>query len=131
MSNGLYFTFIQHQSSFYQCLAVTGGAGRYDVRICRKLFVNLFDSNNGSGQRASVVAAVEGVQQGTIFCNQSNFCCSGTCINSKIAVTTVCRNIAFFYTCAIVASSKFIVSGLICKQRIHTFYFEFHVDLTF
>ena len=29
------------------------------------------------------------------------------------------------------ACSELIVSCLISKQRIHTFYFEFHVDLTF
>ena len=62
MCDCFHFAFVQHQGSFYQRFAVTGGTGRYDMCIFRKLFIDFFDSDDGSSQRTSVVAAVEGVQ---------------------------------------------------------------------
>ena len=59
MGNSLNLTFIKKKSRFDQCLAVTGGAGKGNLGVFRKKFIDLFDRTDGSFQRISVVVAVE------------------------------------------------------------------------
>ena len=59
MGNSLNLTFIKKKSRFDQGLAVTGGAGKGNLGVFRKKFIDLFDRTDGSFQRISVVVAVE------------------------------------------------------------------------
>ena len=43
MGNSLNLTFIKKKSRFDQCLAVTGGAGKSNLRVFRKKFIDLLD----------------------------------------------------------------------------------------
>ena len=82
MGNCLYFPFIQHQSSFDQSFTVTGGTGPCNMGIFRKPLIDFLDGCDGGAQRISVVVAVEGVQQGSVFSHQSSFCGGGSCVDS-------------------------------------------------
>ena len=59
MGNSLNLTFIKKKSRFDQCLAVTGGAGKSNLRVFRKKFIDLLDGTDGGFQRISVIVAVE------------------------------------------------------------------------
>ena len=84
MGNGFHLALIQHQGGFDQGLAVTGGAGMDDmVHLPASMRIDLLDGTDCSLQRAAVVAAVEGIEQGAVFADQSNFCCGGTGIDAK------------------------------------------------
>lgn len=57
--------------------------------LFRQFGINILDRTDRSRERASVVIAVEGVQQRTILTDQGNFRCGGTCIDTEVAVSFV------------------------------------------
>ena len=59
MGNSLNLTFIKKKSRFDQGLAVTGGAGKGNLGVFRKEFIDLLDGTDGGLQRISVIIAVE------------------------------------------------------------------------
>ena len=59
MGNSLNLTFIKKKSRFDQGLAVTGGAGKGNLGVFRKKFIDLLDGTDGGLQRISVIIAVE------------------------------------------------------------------------
>ena len=61
MSHCLYLALIQEKRGFDQRLAVSGGAGMYDLYLFRKLAVNIFDGADGGAQRIAFVVIVEGI----------------------------------------------------------------------
>ena len=61
VSHCLYLALIQEKRGFDQRLAVSGGAGMYDLYLFRKLAVNIFDGADGSAQRVAFVVIVEGI----------------------------------------------------------------------
>ena len=79
----------------------------------RQFGINILDRTDCSRERASVVIAVEGVQQRTVLTDQGNFRCGGTCINTEVAVSFIRSQICGFYMMSIVACTEGIVFCLI------------------
>ena len=59
MGNGFDFTFVKKKCRFDQGFAVTGGAGKSNLGVFRKKFIDLLDGTDGGLQRISVIIAVE------------------------------------------------------------------------
>ena len=81
--------------------------------LFRQFGINILDRTDRSRERASVVIAVEGVQQRTILTDQGNFRCGGTCIDTKVAVSFVRSQICGLYMMSVVACAESIVFCLI------------------
>ena len=79
----------------------------------RQFGINILDRTDRSRERASVVVAVEGVQQRTVLTDQGNFCCGGTCIDTEVAVPFVRSQICGLYMMSVVACAESIVFRLI------------------
>ena len=128
MGDGFYLAVIKHQCSFQKSFPVSGGAGVYNVCFFRQFGINILDRTDRSRERASVIIAVEGVQQRTVLADQGNFRCGGTCINTQIAVSFICSQISCFYFLGTLTFRKCIVFFLRSEKRFHTFYFKIQLN---
>ena len=79
----------------------------------RQFGINILDRTDRGRERASVVVAVEGVQQRTVLTDQGNFRCGGTCIDTEVAVSLIRSQICGFYMMSVVACTEGIVFCLI------------------
>ena len=79
----------------------------------RQFGINIFDRTDRGRERASVIIAVEGVQQRTVLADQGNFRCGGTCINTEVAVSLIRSQICGLYMMSVVACAESIVFCLI------------------
>ena len=129
MGDGLHFPFVQTERFFYQSLAIAGGAGVYDLRVCRQLLMNLADGADGGVNGTAVVVAVKGIEQGAVFSDQGNLGGGGTCVDPQIAAAFVSGKISFLYSGSCVPLDKFLVFGRIPEQRVHPGDFKFHMKL--
>ena len=120
MGNRLYLTLVQHQCSFDERLAVTGRTGPGDLCGIRQFGVDLLDRADRCAERISVVVAVEGIEKSTIFADESSFGRRGTGINTEIAVSFVGGKIGGHDVVDTLARQKFVILGLIFKQRLKT-----------
>ena len=71
-------------------------------------------------QRAAVVVAVEGIEKSTVFADECSFGRRGTGINTEIAVSFVGGKIGGHDVVDTLARQKFVILGLIFKQRLKT-----------
>ena len=94
-----------------------------------EVWINILDRTDRSRERASVVVAVEGVQQRTILTDQSNFRCGGTCIDTEVAVSFVSSQIAFFTSCPSWRVGKHRILPDLEKADPVRCNFEFHMDI--
>ena len=120
MGNRLHLALIQHQRSFDERLAVTGRTGPGDLCGIRQLGVDLLDRADRCAERISVVVAVEGIQKSTVLADESSFRGRGTGINTEIAVSFVGGKIGRYDVVDTLARQKFVIFGLIFKQRLKT-----------
>ena len=120
MGNRLYLTLVQHQCSFDERLAVTGRTGPGDLCGIRQFGVDLLDRADRCAERISVVVAVEGIEKSTVFADESSFGRRGTGINTEIAVSFVGGKIGGHDVVDTLARQKFVILGLIFKQRLKT-----------
>ena len=128
MGNSLNLTFIKKKSRFDQCLAVTGGAGKSNLRVFRKKLIDLFDRTDGSFQRISVVVAVERVQKCSVFAYQCSFGGGGTGIDSQETFSLICRKVACFYLVGALTVVEGLIVILCGKKWLHTFYLKVQFD---
>ena len=119
---------VKHQSSFDQCFTVTGGAGVGDPGSVRHLGIDFLHGTDGGCQWIPVVVVIERIQQGTIFTDQSSFCCGGSCIDTKETVAFIGSQITGGYVVLTLAFVKRIIGFLGSEQRFHTCNFKIQFD---
>ncbi|GFI12353.1 hypothetical protein IMSAGC007_04836 [Lachnospiraceae bacterium] len=66
----LHLALVQHEGSFDKGLPIAGRAGTGNMCVFRKKAVDFPDGPQGCLKRASVVAAVKGIEEGAVFCDQ-------------------------------------------------------------
>ena len=120
MRNRFNLTLVQHQRSFDECFAVTGGTGPGDLCGIRQFGVDFLDRADRGAERISVVVAVEGIQKSAILTNERGFCGCGTGIDSEIAVSFVSGKISRYNIVDALAGQECIVLLLVFKQRFET-----------
>ena len=123
----LHFPFIQKESSFYQCLPVSGGAGVRNFRLTGQMAVDFLNGTDTGSQGIAVIVAVKGIEQGAVFPHQCSFCCCGAGVNAQIAVSAVTGNVTGYYIVMALPLIEFIIIFLSGEQRLHTVYFKFHM----
>ena len=99
------------------------------MRIGRKDGIYLLYRLYGCRERASVVAAVEGVEKCSVLCYHCSLRCGGAGIYSEIAVAGVAFKTAFDNAVAVMACAEFLVGILRGEQRLHTLYLKVHLNL--
>ena len=127
MGYGLYLSFIQEKCCFDQGFSISGRTGVSDLGSFRKLGIDFLDSLDRGGQGASVVIAVERVQQGAVFSYQRHFGGGRTGVNTKVAVSFVCRKIPGLYIVLALAAVKFFVIFFCGEERLHTADLKIHL----
>ena len=128
MRYGLYLSFVQHQGRFDQGFPISGRTGVSDLGSFRKLGIDFLDGLDRGSQGASVVIAVERVQQGAVFSNKSRFGGGRTGVNTQVAVSFVCRKIPGLYIVLALAAVKFFIVFLCGEERLHTADLKIHFN---
>ena len=82
--------------------------------------VNILNRTDGSLEWASVVVAVKGVQQRTVFADKSRFCGGRAGIDTKITVAGIGTQLTCFYVILALSFGKFFIIFLGRKKRFHT-----------
>ena len=128
MRNRLNLTVVQQECGFHQRFAVAGGTGTDDFGTGGQLFIDILDRTDGGLQRTAVVVGIKRVQQRAVFSNEGRLCRRGTRIDTQIAVTGIGLERRGFDAVAVMTFAEGVIFFLGGKQRIHTFYFKFHLD---
>ena len=128
MGHGFNFALVKHQSSFDQCFTVTGGAGVGDPGSIRHLGIDFLYGTDGGCQGITVVVVIERIKQGTIFTDQSGFCCGGSCIDTKKTIAFIGSQVTGGYVVLALAFVKRIIVFLGSEQRFHTCNFKIQFD---
>ncbi len=129
MGHSLDLTFVQLQGGFQQGFAVTGGTGVHNPGVFRQTGADLPDRADGGGQRASAVAAVERIQQGTVLSDQRDLGGGGACVDAKVTVALIGCRIRRAHAVPAVAGEKRIIFRLVFKKRFQPCHLEFHADI--
>ena len=82
MRDRLYLALVQLQGGLNQSFAVAGGAGVDNMGAVGKLFPYILDSLNCGSQRAAVVIAVEGIEQGSVLAYNGHLGGGGAGVNA-------------------------------------------------
>ena len=115
VGHGLHFSLVQKQGRLDQSLAVSGGAGVYDLHLLRQLAVNVFDRTYGSSQGIPVIVVVERIKKSSVFSHKRCFRGSRACINSKEGFSFIGAEILDRYLVFVVAVFKCVVICLACE----------------
>ena len=129
MRHGFHFAVVEQESGFHQRFAVAGRAGTYNVGVCRQFPVDILQCGDRSFEGAAVVVAVERIEEGTVLTNQSDLGCCASGIDAEITVAAVCSEISSPHSVRGVPFFKLFVFRLGGKERFHSLYFKFHLDI--
>jgi len=131
MRNRLNLAFIKHECGFDKRFTISGRAGVDNLHTFRQLVINILDGRNGCAKRISFIIMIKRIQKSTVFSDQGSFCGGRTCIDSKECLSSVGCKIFYRNLMLCMACGKFFIVFRGCKERIKTFHFKFHLDLSF
>src|SRR5699024_7422794 len=95
MRDCLHLSFVEKEGGLDQRLAVTGGAGVYDLNSLRKLAVDILVRGDRSAQRISDIVVVEVVEECTVLSNKCDFCRGRARIDAEACLPAVGSQILY------------------------------------
>ena len=127
MRHCLYFALVQHKGGLDERLAVTGGAGVYDLYSLREFLVDIFDGGDRRTERIPVVIVIERIQQCAVLAYESGLCRSGACVNAEKSLAAVCREVFHRHLMLRMACCEFFIFGTGGEERLEAVYLDLHL----
>ena len=129
MGHGLHLAVVQEERGLHQGLAVACGAGAHDAHALRQLLMDLLQGADGGLQRAAVIIAVEGIEQGAVLPHQSDFGGGGAGVDAQERVAFIVGQAGRAHMGFPVALPESVIGGPVGEKGFHALYLELHLDI--